>query len=320
MSRSLAVVGAAAAIGLLAACGSDHRAPLGAAPATSPTTGAAGPVTTVPGPGPTQPSPTTGPSGAATSTSTATTPPTTTPFRPPATSPSGSAVLADAYVRTVAAGSGSVVLHGSVQVATGRVTLGGSGTFTFSPPYRGQAAVTSSAQGQRMVSVERLVGTTVYVRLPSAGILGHGKSWIASSGSALAGTTGGTGGLTADPPQALEVVAGAATNVVPVGSATVDDVATHAYTAVIDIARVAASEPAGVAATLRREAAATGVSAIPVEVWIDAQGRVRRLTERYTVARTREAVVASIDIVSFGVSVHVTAPPPSTVATLPGAG
>ena len=69
--------------------------------------------------------------------------------------------------------------------------------------------------------------------------------------------------------------------------------------------------------------AKTGVTTIPVEVWIDAQGRARKLWSRIDMTKASDpasakvgSITTTIDFYDFGTPVRINAPPPDQVADM----
>jgi hypothetical protein len=165
-------------------------------------------------------------------------------------------------------------------------------------------------------------GSTVYEKLPRALIptLPADKPWVKvdvnSAGSQL-GT--GVGGLSGDPSSAIEILRGA-TTATRVGSEEVRGTATTHYRVVVDVGRAGEQSP-----NLRpvvRSLVQSGVKTVPADVWLDAQGRVRR--QRYTidVGKAQAAtsvpgavgsVTFALELFDFGVPVHVSVPAASEV-------
>ena len=199
--------------------------------------------------------------------------------------------------RTSAAGQPlDVTGDGVLQLATGAADLG-----IDLPSLGGRVRVLST-------------GGTVYAALPPGitSFLGGGKPWVAVDLARLSGASGPLaglgGGLTTDPAQQLAYLQGVRDDARVVGPEPVDGVATTHYAGTIDLDRVpAASDPAARPALDRLEAQ-LGSSTLPVEVWVDEQGRLRRVLQ--TVRTTTTTVTFS----DYGVPAPVDPPPADQVA------
>ena len=98
-------------------------------------------------------------------------------------------------------------------------------------------------------------------------------------------------------------------------------VATTHYHVVLDLFKVAAAAPADQRAAVRRtfarEAQLLGSHTMPIDVWIDSSGLVRR--ERLAIPLKAPSIPAgasmamTIDLFDFGLPVHVKAPPAGAV-------
>jgi hypothetical protein len=199
---------------------------------------------------------------------------------------------------SVRAGGKDVAVHGS-----GVTSMKGSGADA-----RGEFTVVTAGQKVEM----RVVGSTLYEKLPPSagtGKLTGGKPWIKVDTTKI---PHGTGSMSHEAPDASGQLAylDHPQRVTKVGSATIDGAPTTHYRVVVSPQALAAS----------------GVSAkpIPVDVWVDAQHRVRqeKLTAVMTAGSTASPSAGSsqsinltmtLHLTDFGTPVHVTAPPAGQV-------
>jgi hypothetical protein len=119
----------------------------------------------------------------------------------------------------------------------------------------------------------------------------------------------------ADPSQALTYLR-AAGDVEELGSASVRGVETTHYRATIDLERYADAlddGKNGVAAAVRKVIEATGVKTMPVELWVDGESLVRRMTwtQQVPIQPGLQApeVSLTMDLFDFGADVDVVLPP-----------
>ncbi|HEV3227894.1 MAG TPA: hypothetical protein VGY97_00355, partial [Solirubrobacteraceae bacterium] len=161
--------------------------------------------------------------------------------------------------------------------------------------------------------------------LPNGAGLPGGKKWLkldlnaalAGKGINLNQLGGGLGGV--DPSQYLSYLRGAG-HVSKLGTAVIGGVTTTHYHTIIDLKtalqHLSKSTPAasaGIQSLLRTAGSSTK---IPVDVWIDGQGLVRREQIAYAINSGTGAGTTlnfTIDLSDFGVPVSVTAPPASQV-------
>jgi len=160
--------------------------------------------------------------------------------------------------------------------------------------------------------------------------------WMTTLGgsSPLMGFGAGIGGGS-DPSEGLAFL-NAAQRVTTVGQEQVRGVLTTRYRVTFDMAKVeekalAAAKKAGAPnlpdpATAQAEMRKAGLEAFPIDVWIDAQGRIRRMHYQMTMTIPdtipgepaglkggRLTTDSTIDLFDFGVPVHVSPPPASQV-------
>jgi hypothetical protein len=234
---------------------------------------------------------------------------------------------------TAQAGGAQVALSGTV--STGALppplTLNGTGAFnlgghegTFAVVVAGLPAATQSVlHGSTLQLREILKGGAIYVSSPLfASRLPGGAHWLRINLSQVeqalgldpSSLTGGT-----DPTQYLQDLRGAASSVRVVGHETVRGVLTTRYAATIDVEK-AAEQAAGASRTqvhalVHKLLEKTGQSTLPVEVWVDGQGRVRKITLALATKAGGQSGTAhlTLEYFNFGAPPTITAPPPSEV-------
>ena len=121
--------------------------------------------------------------------------------------------------------------------------------------------------------------------------------------------------------QALAYLRGASSDVQNLGTSKVRGVTTTHYRAQINFAKVLKNMTPKVRTASRSAihqlSIATGKVTMPMDFWIDAQGRLR--AEQYSIDSAAYSGVLStrIELYDFGVAVHVTPPPASQTSELP---
>jgi hypothetical protein len=126
-----------------------------------------------------------------------------------------------------------------------------------------------------------------------------------------------------DPTQTLQYLRGAG-KVKKVGSEDVRGVKTTHYRATVDLRRVAAKAPAKDRAALRRATqrliALTGEKTLPVEIWVDDHGLVRRESyrEKLAIQNSSTELASSMELYDFGAPVVAPVPSKSLVTDLSG--
>ena len=256
----------------------------------------------------------------------------------PATPVSASKVLLDSVQTTAATKSARVSLSvstsGSSQYA---VSLKADGAIDFAT---GDSQMTLTLGGPASAFMpggieERIVGGTVYVKLPaSIGRLFGGSAggqWLEiKTGKLGAGTAAPVPGLgESDPTKFLATLGAVSDGVTKVGSVSVRGVETTQYHAVLDLGK--AIDQATIPPALRakvNQLLPSGAHAltIPADIFIDSSGRVRRMTFVENLASfagaatgasgstaTLPTVTVSMDLYDFGAPVNVQAPPAAQI-------
>lgn len=228
---------------------------------------------------------------------------------------SGSAVqrLAAAGAATVAGKTAKVGLSESASAAGKSVAVTGSGVLDF--VHKSSDVKLALPGGAGSVEV-RDVGSVVYVLVPSQArtkLPGH-TPWIsvdvpkvsmAELGNALGLQSGSQ-----DPAHILGYLQGATSSVTTVGTATIGGVATTHLRATVDLRKLAASQGQGSQAVQ-----ALGTSTVPVDVYLDAKNRVRRMMLTLAVPATNGhqggKLALTLNLSDFGAAVQISAPPAS---------
>jgi hypothetical protein len=228
--------------------------------------------------------------------------------------------VATAADTTAKAGSAEFGLAGSMSVAGQTIPINGSGAIDM----RSQAMRMSMSMpmpGFGPMDVEEIFnGTTFYMRFPSALTqrLG-GKQWMKFDLQAL----GKTSGIDfkelmktnqSNPADFLQALRGVGSSTV-VGEENIGGAPTKHYRATIDLNK--AAERIGDKRTvdsIKQLFSASGLTSIPIDVWIDRAGRVRRESMKLSTAQF--AMDMTISYTRFGVPVDTTPPPADQVMDL----
>ena len=240
---------------------------------------------------------------------------------------------------------------GPIQAAANKTAKAGSSQFAFSLTIKGKGLPASGATitGTGAVNTKHqvgkfkinlgalaaLAGTTgatipstiegvlvngvIYVRIPSlAAQLGKGKEWVKIDPKTLPKSA--TGGVD---PGSVKVDAAAlakltsSVSVHRVGTATVRGSKTTKYRATIDVNKVIATLPKSQQASARKSLAQIGLTKLPVDVYVDNHGYLRRVSLSTGFAagnQGRVAVVVVTDVYGFGTKVSAAAPPAAKTA------
>jgi hypothetical protein len=187
-----------------------------------------------------------------------------------------------------------------------------------------EGSASMTVEGQKLTEV--IKNPYAYIRLPpvAGAAIADGKPWVRANLDAYTQALGAPSpfqGDTGRPAQTLSVLDSGG-HVTKVGSEDVRGVASTHYRALLDVAHV---DSAAAPAAARRYAEAldklTGASSLPVDVWVDAQGRVRRFSlglQAHTPVGAVDETV-SMELFDFGPQPQVVVPAESEVTDITGA-
>jgi hypothetical protein len=238
----------------------------------------------------------------------------------PALSPA--ALIAGSYTKMSDTKSAKVDMsfHLSAPSASGsgeQVAFDGKGLIDFAGK---QADITIDAPGGQQIE-ERLLGKTVYVKLPPMATKNPalaGKTWLKTDldKAAQSAGLGSTGDSTNDPTQILQMLSSVSDQVTTTGKEQVRGTDTTHYRAVVDLAK-ASQQQGNTPAQVDRLKQLLGTTTMPVDVWVDGDGLTRRLTFQLPLPKAAAAqsglsnaqMSATEEFYDFGTPVSVTAPP-----------
>jgi hypothetical protein len=238
-------------------------------------------------------------------------------------------VVTASATKTVAANSARVseLIHitpSGTSKATPDVSADGTADFLLR-----QAVLNLAVAGQ---NVEVVVDSgVIYEKIASLARL-TGKPWLKVDLNALGKLIGvnGVGNLVEaqsnDPSQGLAFLGGVRGPIVAVGHERVRDVSTTHYRATVDLELAASRVPAAQQATVQQIIKVMGMHTMPVEVWIDGQGRVRRVRYTYDYSAAKipgvpagslpKSADITVEFYDFGVDASISVPANDEVADL----
>ncbi len=245
---------------------------------------------------------------------------------PPGGPTADPALIADAAGRTVAAESAKIATTVRVvRPGVGQDRFRGVGAFDFAG---GKGEMTlelvegEGAPGAKTKAV--FADSAVYYQLPP-GTLGGGARWVRLDLENIGATSGVdlgpiVQGSQADPSQYLLWLRALGPGVTKIGEEDVRGVPTSRYRAAVDLNQLEHQAPPGKEAewaayvqTLRDR---IGLEFIPVEVWVDDDGLIRRLYHEYGFAADGLRSTVTTELFDFGVDVNAQAPPPAQVTAI----
>jgi hypothetical protein len=251
---------------------------------------------------------------------------------PPATTtetPAGEAVepavIADAAAKTTAAKTARIATSVRVAEPGGQQRFGGQGRFDFQR--RAGEMTLRLVEGEAAgfgQSKAVFVDSTVYYQLPP-GALAGGRRWIQLDLQNVADASGLdfgplVQGSQADPTQYLLWLTALGPGITKISEEQVRGVPTSRYRGAVDLSLLEGRAPPGKeaewAAYVQALRDKLGLAFIPVEVWIDDDGLVRRLHHEYGFSTEGTTAVVTTELFDFGIDVDVQAPTPDQVVTL----
>jgi hypothetical protein len=238
-------------------------------------------------------------------------------------------VLTAAATKTQDAKSSKMAIDISVagQTSAEQVRITGEGAFDYAGR-KGNLALQLPLSGEggpltRIDSV--IVGDVVYQHFPAelGANLPTGKTWIKLDLKQL-GDSNVAQGQSSDPTQALRFLRGVSGEVTEVGKENIRGEETTHYKATLDL-RKAAEESGKDRASIDELIKQLGASTIPADIWIDEDGRMRRMRYEVDVKGAAAAqqggqakVAVGLELFEFGTEVKVTPPPADQVADASG--
>jgi hypothetical protein len=222
-----------------------------------------------------------------------------------------------AHAASKTAGAGSV----EADFAISAQGLSGSGSGVFNNKQRtGQLKMKLNAGGREVPFDTVVTGDLVYLRSPAfSQATTQDKEWIklnlATLGSA-SGSTDLSGILDASPTpaNALAYLEGSST-VDEVGPESVDGVKTTHYTVSANLDRAAEHSSGAERDAVRGVISQSGVKNLPIDVWVDANGYIRKVSYDEHAGR-REPAKVTMKLHDFGPAVAITPPPAGSVVDL----
>lgn len=200
-------------------------------------------------------------------------------------------------------------------------TIGGEGTID-----ERHLQGTMSIQGNGKTVTELIKDPYIFIKTPSTGstALAAGKPWVRANINVYSqafGSSSPLGGNTVGAKQLLGFLR-ASGQVTDLGSQTIRGVGTTHYHALVDFSRYAGTVVPSQRAAAQRYADTlqriTGSSSLPMDVWIDAQQRVRRISIQLQIC-TKEGRLTesmSMDLYDYGRQPAVNVPPASEVTDI----
>jgi hypothetical protein len=246
---------------------------------------------------------------------------------------SAAKLLRAAYSQTIDAKTAKVTLTESITQSNAlplQVTISGQGSLDFNS---GDTTLTFTSPQTAGDYSALFVSPNLYIQLPAAdkAQLPTGKTWISMNLNTISEAKLGTSlsqlsSSSQDSTQLLSYLQSVSTSgTTTVGPAAIKGVPTTEYKATIDLAKVADQKSPAEQAAIKSIEAQLNATTMPVQVWLDAQGRVRQVSKQLqlstnsqssggtTVPAASSSVSTTVDYYDFGTPVAVQPPPASQV-------
>jgi hypothetical protein len=231
-------------------------------------------------------------------------------------------LVADAATKSTASTSRMAITVDVSQPGSSSLEITGTGEFDYAKHAGDLTEKIPSVAGNPGGSVEiREIGQTVYVKVPNAP--DPSKPWVKTDASTFGAQNGGT--QASDPSQFLSYLRGASTGITDEGTETVRGEATRKLKANLDLRKAAAKLPQAQRQAVEQAIQQLGTSTIPTVVWIDDQGRLRKMSFSLDVSSAGQTtgggspqtahLSLTLELFDYGVPVKVTAPPSAQVSS-----
>ncbi|MFD7712804.1 hypothetical protein ACFV6E_41585 [Streptomyces sp. NPDC059785] len=224
---------------------------------------------------------------------------------------SGSQAVRAAYRKTAAADTAKAAVVTKATADGKTVAVRGSGVMNLA---KGDSRMTLTSQGQEME--QRVHDGVVFQKPPAEQRAGlpTGKTWMSVDLAKLNRSGSGGGGQVSDPAESFAYTKAVRDGeVTKKGTDTVDGVRTTHYRVEVDVRTLAGGDESE-ADRLREQ---LGTSSLPLDLWLDDEGRLRQETVRLTVRqagsgqqKTQQVTTATtLRFSDFGTEADVEAPP-----------
>jgi hypothetical protein len=231
--------------------------------------------------------------------------------------------VANAAEATARAGSVEFGMAGNVSTGGQTIPLSGSGAMDMRN-LRSHMSMSTSLPGLGQTTIDEIMnGTTIYMHMPQlASKLPGGKSWMKIDLQAFGKASGVDFAKAMQQNSAQQNPADMLSYLKAVGSSRVvgheairGSDTTH-YSATIDIAKATSRLDKQTGEDLKRLEASAGLTRIPVDVWVDRSGLVRREHLAMSISPPGQAAASmdfTLEFLRFGVPVDATPPPADQV-------
>lgn len=215
--------------------------------------------------------------------------------------------IRSAATKTSTAGSSKLALTSSTTVQGQLVTFDGAGAFNYADKSGTLDLHVAGAGAGGATIAERITGGNLYLQLPMSP-----NSFYKLQLTDLAGTSLAAG---SDPTSSFGALAGVSDGVKKVGAETLRGAATTHYAGSVDVQKAVAALTGVQKDLVQKSLVANGVTTVPFDAYLDAEGRLRKFVEHVTLTRSGQKAesTTTVELYEFGTKVVVTAPPAAQV-------
>lgn len=207
-----------------------------------------------------------------------------------------------AAAQTVSEGSSKLALTSDTKVGSQDVKVDGLGAFVTAGGVT-SGTFTLTLLGKKVE--EKILDGVLYLKIPGQ------ASYYKLNVSDLVGTQLADSSSPTNSAKLLAAIDG----VKKVGTATIRGTKTTQYSGTIDVKKAVAKFQGGALQGVIDKFSSSGVTSIPVQVFLDGKGRLRRLSEHVvlTIQGQTADSTTQLDLFDFGTKVEVTPPPADQV-------
>ena len=239
-------------------------------------------------------------------------------------------IVAGAADATAEAGTSKLALRITTKVGEQNVDISSEGVIDYDEQH-GRLTMDLAALGLPGANGQMellLLGKVIFMKLPAGALPPQlsAKPWVRLDLEALANREGfNLGSLdqlrNSDPTKTLEYLRGASEDVTEVGDEKVRGADTTHYKATVDLRKAAEAQPEAKEA-IEQAIEQLGTSIVPMDVWIDDEGRLRRMRYEMDLSKSPQAqqsgqqlgnLKLDMELYDFGTKVDVAEPPADQV-------
>ena len=242
--------------------------------------------------------------------------------------PSADELVVSSASATQDAGSANMAMEMRMSGGAQEVTINATGAFEFDTG-RGAMTMNMGDLGAQMGMGDiemRTDGTTIYMKMPAA--MNPPTPWVKMDLDTMTGVPG-MGQLQQfnnnDPRATMELLRGVA-DVEELGSEEIRGTATTHYKGMVDLEKAIAEAPPETKKALRQQYQLLGITEVPVDVWVDDEGLLRRQditmdlskmdTQGAPAGQVPTSMFMRMELFDFGTDVDVKPPPAGQVTDM----